>query len=230
MEIGAGALRLEPARARAALDRGERVVKDGVLRMGSGVESQIRDAARALVNRDVELAQLVIDGDARVNEAQRLIADAVVIAIATQSPVARDLRFLMALDHVAFELERIGDHASSIAKQTRILADEPPLRVVAELARMGKLAADLVHGVISALIDIDDAVARDVAARDDEIDHGYRTVFADLIELMRSDPENVERGTRIILAAHWIERIGDRVTNIAEDVVYLATGQVEDLN
>ena len=230
MEPTTMTLRPDLARSRAALDRDERLVKDGILRMGSLVESQIRDSIRAFADRDAELAQRVIDGDARVNEAQREVADTVVTAIATQSPVARDLRFLMALDHVAFELERIGDHASGIAKQVRRLAEEPVLREVRDLVRMGELAADQVRGVVGALIDIDDAVARTVAARDDEIDHGYRQVFAEVIDLMRADPRTVERGTRLILAAHWIERIGDRVTNVAEDVVYLATGQVEDLN
>ena len=216
--------------SRTALDRDERLVKDGILRMGSLVEAQIRAAIRAVVERDVELAQRVIDDDARVNEAQRVITDTVVMTIATQSPVARDLRFLMSLDHVAFELERIGDHASGIAKLARRLTEEPALREIRDLATMGNLAADLVRGVVTALIDIDDRVAREVAARDDEIDHSYHQVFAEVIDLMRADPQTVERGTRVILAAHWVERIGDRVTNIAEDVVYLATGQVEDLN
>lgn len=216
--------------SRIALDRDERLVKDGILRMGSLVESQIRDAIRSVVERDVDLAQRVIDEDARVNENQRVIADTVMMTIATQSPVARDLRFLMALDHVAFELERIGDHASGIAKQVRYLAEEPAMREVRDLARIGHLSADQVRGVVTALIDIDDVLAREVAARDDEIDHGYRSVFSEVIDLMRTDPRTVEGGTRVILAAHWVERIGDRVTNIAEDVVYLATGKVEDLN
>jgi phosphate transport system protein len=227
---GVTTIRPDATRSRAGLDREERAVKDEILRMGSLVEAQIRDAIRSVVERDDDLAQRVIDADERVNEAQRGIADRVVTAIATQSPVARDLRFLMALDHVGFELERIGDHASGIAKQTRRLTEEPPIREVRELARMGALAADQVRGVVTALIDIDDRLAREVAARDDEIDHGYRQVFTEVIDLMRTDPRTVERGTRVILAAHWIERIGDRVTNVAEDVVYLATGQIEDLN
>lgn len=223
-------VRPDLGRSRAGLDRDERIVKDEILRMGSLVESQIRDAVRSFVDRDSDLAERVIVGDVRVNEAQRVITDTVVTAIATQSPVARDLRFLMALDHVGFELERIGDHASGIAKQARRLAEEKALREFRDLARMGDLAADQVRGVVGALIDIDDAVARAVAAKDDVIDHGYRKIFAEVLDLMRTDPKTVERGTRLILAAHWIERIGDRVTNIAEDVVYLATGQVEDLN
>jgi len=223
-------LRPELSRSRAGLDREERIVKDEILRMGSLVESQIRDAIRAVAERDSHLAKQVIEGDTRVNDAQRSIADAVITAIATQSPVARDLRFLMALDHVAFELERMGDHASGIAKQARKLADEPAIKEIREFAKIGGLAADQVRGVVSALIDIDDKLAREVAARDDEIDHGYRKIFGDVIDLMRTDPRTVERGTRVILAAHWVERIGDRVTNVAEHVVYLATGQIEDLN
>jgi phosphate transport system protein len=230
IEGGVAALRPEHVKSRAGLDRDERLVKDGILRMGSLVEGQIRDSVRSIVERDPTLAAAVIEGDGRINEAQRDIGDLIVMTIATQAPVARDLRFLMALDHVAFELERIGDHAVSIAKQTRRLTEEAQLREVASLARMGHLSADLVRGIVTALIDIDDRLARAVAERDDEIDHFYRLVFADVIERMRAEPETVERGTRLILAAHWIERIGDRVTNVAEDVVYLATGQIEDLN
>lgn len=220
---------LAPA-SRVALDRDERMVKDAILRMGSLVEAQIRDAIRAIVESDSELAERVIRDDAKINETQRVIADTVVMTIATQQPVARDLRFLMGLDHVAFELERMGDHAAGIAKQARRMVGDPPIRELRDLARIGNLAADQVRGVVTALIDIDDALAREVAKRDDEIDHGYKTVFAEVMDLMRTDPANVEPGTRIILAAHWIERIGDRATNVAEDVVYLATGQVEDLN
>jgi phosphate transport system protein len=221
--------RQEPP-SRATLDREQRVVKDGILRMGSIVENQIREAVKAVAERSVEIADAVVANDDRINEVQREIADTIVSTIATQSPVARDLRFLIGLDHVAFELERIGDHASSIAKQVRRLADESPLRETRELVEMGHLAADQVRGIVTALIDIDDKLAREVAARDDEIDHLYRKTFADIIDLMRTDPRTVERGTRLILAAHWVERIGDRVTNIAEDVVYLASGRIEDLN
>jgi len=230
MNEGVAAARIDQIKSRAGLDKDERIVKDGILRMGSLVESQIRDAVRAVADRDVALADQVILGDIRINDAQREVGDAVVMTIATQSPVARDLRFLMALDHVASELERMGDHASSVAKTARRLADAPALREVTELARMGNLAADQVNGIISALIDIDDRKAREVAARDDDIDHAYHALFAKLLDLMRTTPETAERGTRLILASHWIERIGDRVTNIAENVVYLATGEIEDLN
>jgi phosphate transport system protein len=215
---------------REALDRGAREVKDHVLRMASIVEQQIRLAIQSLEDRDAELATSVVTGDARVNEAQREASSLITTTIATQQPVARDLRLLLSLDRVTYELERIGDHAGDVAKQARKLADMPVLRPYAELAAMGRIAAELVRGITGALIDVDEELARRVAAGDDEIDHLYHRVFSEIVELMRDDPANVEPGTRILFAAHDFERIGDRVTNIAEDVVYLATGRVEDLN
>jgi phosphate transport system protein len=219
-----------PVPRREALDRGEREVKDQVLRMASLVEQQIRAAISALEERDADLAARVIAADATVNDAQRDASALITLTIATQQPVARDLRFLLSLDRVTYELERIGDHAGDIAKQVRKLADLPVLRPYGELPAMGRIAAELVRGITSALIEIDEALARQVAQGDDEIDHLYHRVFGEVVDLMRSDPANVERGTRILFAAHDFERIGDRVTNIAEDVVYLATGEIEDLN
>lgn len=227
LEAGAPAGAL---RSRGALDREEREIKDAVLRMGSRVELQIGTAIRAFVARDGALAESVIAGDAEINEMQREVTDLIATTIATQAPVARDLRFLLALNHVASELERIGDHAVGVAKQVRRLPDGPPVPASAELSRMGERAASLVGGVLRALVDADSEAARAVAAGDDEIDHAYGRIFTASVAEMQADPEAVERGTRTILVAHWLERIGDRVTNIAEDVVHLATGRVEDLN
>ena len=216
--------------SRDTLDREMREIKDEVLRMGSLVASQINIALDSLVTHDAEKATEAIVGDGRINEAQRHIASLITTTIATQQPVARDLRFLLSLDHVTYELERMGDHAASVAKQARKLAPFPPLKEYVDLPRMGTLAAEQVRGVLRALIDLDTSMARDVAARDDDMDELYHGIFDEILELMRSDTGNVERGTRILFAAHYLERIGDRVTNIAEDVVFLATGDIEDLN
>ena len=216
--------------SRATLDGEMREVKDGILRMGSLVEASIRAAIVALVAHDADAATRVIAGDARINDAQREVSSGITRTIATQSPVARDLRFLLSLDHVGYELERMGDHAASVAKQVRKLAPEPPLKRYVDLPAMGELAATLVGGILRALVDVDVDAARAVAVRDDEIDLLYHRTFDEVVALMRADPGNVERGTRILFAAHYIERIGDRVTNIAEDVVFLASGEIEDLN
>jgi phosphate transport system protein len=234
-----GAAEQEPARVahelprhptREVFDRELRGVKDGVLRMGSLVEDAIRAAISALVAHDADAATEVIRNDARINELQREVTLLVATAIATQQPVASDLRFLLALDHVAYELERVGDHAGSVAKQARKLAPQPPLARYVFLPQMGEIAAQLVHSVLRALVDINEDEARKVASRDDEIDHLYHATFDKVLDLMREDPANVDRGARILFAAHYLERIGDRVTNIAEDIVFLASGEVEDLN
>ncbi len=215
---------------RDAFDEELRSVKEGVLRMGGLVEDQIRDALRALVDHDADRALAVMAADGRINEVQRGISAIITMTIATQQPVARDLRFLLALDHVTSELERMGDHAGSVAKQARKLAPSAPIGGYDKLEQMASLAAQLVHGILLALVDIDQERARSVAARDDEIDTLYHALFDEILEAMRSDPANVDPGARVLFAAHYLERIGDRVTNIAEDVVFLATGEIEDLN
>ena len=136
----------------------------------------------------------------------------------------------MSLDHVAYELERMGDHASSVAKQARKLAPLPPLKRYIDLPEMGELVARQVHNILRALVEVDEVAARSVAADDDDVYHLYHQIFDELLDLMRADPANVDRGTRLLFAAYYTERIGDRVTNIAEDVVFLNSGQIEDLN
>ena len=215
---------------RTTFDQEMAAIKDAVLRMASLVEGQIRAAMTALVRHDADAALQVIHDDAGVNEVMRAVTSQVTAVIATQAPVARDLRFLLTLDHVAYELERMGDHAGSVAKQARKMASQPPLKRYVDLPELGETVARQVRGIIRALVDVDQATAREVAAGDDDVDALYHRIFDDVLELMRAHPDNVDRGTRILFAAHYLERIGDRVTNIAEDIVFLASGDVEDLN
>jgi phosphate transport system protein len=215
---------------RAYLDVREQEIKDSVLRMGALVEAAIRQASRALIAHDAGAALDIIKADARINDAQRAVSRLISVTIATQNPVARDLRYLLTLDHVTYELERMGDHAASVAKQVIKLAPEPPLADYVKLPEMAERDAVLVNAVLRALVDVDAIAAREAAVLDDEIDRLYHATFDEVVELMRQDPANVERGTRIIIASHYLERIGDRSTNIAEDIVYLVTGDVEDLN
>jgi phosphate transport system protein len=215
---------------RTAYDREIAEVKDHVLRMGSLVESQVRAAIAALVAHDAEAALRVIIDDGQINEVQRKATGLIAATIATQNPVARDLRYLLMLDHVSYELERMGDHAGSVAKQARKLAPHAPLKDYVHLPMLGERVANQVHGIIRALVEVDQEGARRVAALDDEVDVLYHQIFEEVLVLMRDDPANVDPGTRILFASHYLERIGDRVTNIAEDIVFLASGEVEDLN
>jgi len=215
---------------RAALDREERVIKETLLRMVSLIEERIRLTVEALETHDAALALTVIEGDAEINAMQAEALDNIVRTIATQAPVAHDLRFLLTLDHIAYELERIGDSIANVAKRVRDVAPHAPLGEYVGIPEMGRLAARILADVGRALVDSDVSVARAVASQDDAIDAHYHRATDELIRLGQADPANVERAARLLIAAHYLERIGDRVTNIAEDVVFLATGEHEDLN
>jgi phosphate transport system protein len=215
--------------AREILDREMREIRDDVLRMGGMVVAALDEATEALVQGDRDRATAVIRDDVRINEMQAAILVHVARTIATQAPVARDLRYLLALDRVTYELERMGDHAASVAKQGVRLADHVP-PAANRLRDIGKMAGELVSEVLRALVDVDESEARAIAAKDDEVDHRYRQAFDQTMEWVRADPERLPDGISMLFAAHDLERIGDRATNIAEDVVFLATGRIEDLN
>jgi phosphate transport system protein len=216
--------------AREQLESREQAIKDGILRMGSMVAEQMLAAIDALERHDAAAATAVIESDNDINREQQRVATLIAQSIIRDQPVARDLRFLLALDHAAYDLERMGDHAANVAKQARKLAPLPPLDDYLGLPALGRAVAQQVRDILSAIVDMDAERARVVAKADDAIDDMYHALFARALEAMRADPANVDPGTRIIFAAHYIERTGDRVTDIAEDIVYLATGAVEELN
>ena len=204
--------------------------KDDVLRLGGMVENALERAGRALVERDVDMADRVRWDDRLVNELQRSINLEITALIATQGPVARDVRELLALYHAAAELERMGDYAVSIAKLAQQLAAEPEVPMLRQIPEMEQLCREQLHAAMRALVDVSEKDARAVCAKDDELDHLYASVYQDTMAMMAVSPDRVRQATHMLFAAHHLERLGDRVTNIGEDVVYLATGNIEDLN
>ena len=215
---------------RRTFDEGLQAAKDDTLRLGALVESQLERAGTALRERDVDLADAVRWEDAQVNELQRSINMEITTLIATQGPMARDVRELLALYHAAAELERMGDYAVSIAKLAQQLAAEPEIPILRQIPLMEKLCRDQLRAAMRALVDVSEEAARAVCARDDEIDHLYSSVYEDTMSLMSVAPDKARQATHMLFAAHHLERLGDRVTNIGEDVVFLATGRIEDLN
>ena len=200
--------------------------------MGTLVESQIEGALDALRRRDSDAAEKVRNQDQYLNELFRQIREQVFMVIATQQPVARDLRYLMGLQYIATELERMGDYAVRIARMTTTLCALPEVPLRAEFGLMGELAIGQVHDILEALIDQNEPKAREVAGRDNEIDRLYHRVFEDLVKEMgngRVDTDGALRAVTLLLVAHNLERIADRVTNVAEDIVFLSTGQVVEL-
>lgn len=215
---------------RRPLDREERIIKDILLRMGSLIEERIRLTVEALETHDDAKALFVIEADEQINALQVQAMDHIVLTIATQQPVARDLRFLLALDRIASELERIGDMVANVAKRARELAPEPPLDGHLAIPDMGRIAAQFLADTMRALVDNDAAAAREVATHDDDIDALYHRMVDRLTELAKASPDNVERAMRLLVAARYMERVGDHITNIAEDVVFVSSGEREDLN
>jgi len=215
---------------RRGFDEALQAAKDDTLRLGSLVESQLEKAGRALRERDVDLADAVRWEDAQVNELQRSINMEITTVIATQGPMARDVRELLALYHAAAELERMGDYAVSIAKLAQQLAAEPEMPILRQIPQMEQLCREQLRDAMRALVDVSEEAARAVCARDDEIDHLYNSVYEDTMALMSVAPDKVRQATHMLFAAHHLERLGDRVTNIGEDVVFLVTGRIEDLN
>jgi phosphate transport system protein len=207
-------------------------LRESLVRMGTLVESQIEAALDALRRRDGGAAEKVRTQDHYLNELFRQIREQVFMVISTQQPVARDLRHLMGIQYIATELERMGDYAVRIARMTGTLVGLPEQPLRAEFGLMGELAIGQVHDILEALIEENEIHAREVAGRDNEIDRLYHRVFEELVSEIgngKTDSDGALRSVTLLLVAHNLERIADRVTNVAEDIVFLETGQVVEL-
>ncbi|GAW27799.1 phosphate signaling complex protein PhoU [Carboxydocella sp. ULO1] len=201
-----------------------------ILRMGSMVETAIAKAVESLAKQDVKLAQEVIEGDEAIDELEKIIDDRCMKLIATQQPIAGDLRKIGAGLKIIVDLERIADHAADIAKVTLRLANQPLIKPLIDIPKMAKLAQEEVRGVLDAYVRGDVELAKATCAKDDEIDRLYRLVFDELVEIMQKDPSTITQATYLLFVARYLERIGDHATNIGEGVIYLETGEREDLN
>jgi phosphate transport system protein len=198
--------------------------------MGELVDVAVDRAVKSLSSRNAEEARAVIADDVKINRAQRDIEEQCIVLLATQQPMARDLRLIIALLNVAVELERIGDYAEGIAKIALRLLEEPPLKPLLDIPRMSELARQLIHDALDAFVRRDATRARQVAEGDDEVDALTDQVYRELLTFMINDPKTITRATYLIWVSHNLERAADRATNIAERVVQLATGEIEELN
>ena len=201
-----------------------------LLSMGTRVEEDLRKAIEALKRQDVELAKEVKADDAVVNALQLKIEDQTAVLIATQAPVARDLRELVALLKVTDNLERAGDHAVHLAKAAIKLSGEPPFRQIERLERMASVGCDMVRGAVGAYLNRDVEEARRVAALDDGIDGEHKALVREVLELMKERPDQVQRAARLLTTSGFLERLGDHMTNVCEAVVYMVEGSHVELN
>ena len=205
-------------------------LQEDLLAMGESVDKAIERSIQSLANRDLELAQQIIDEDALINQAQSNLEERCLVLIATQQPLARDLRIILAVANIAIELERMGDYAKGIAKITLMIGDQPPLKPLIDIPRMAEKGRQLLHQQLDAFIRRDPDTARHLGTEDDEVDALYDQVYRELMFFMTQDPKTITRATHLLWVAHNLERIADRTTNIGERVVFLVTGREEELN
>jgi phosphate transport system protein len=205
-------------------------LRQDVLDLGTMAERAIRRAMESLRRNDLTLARDVVEGDYAINQRRYEIEEKAVALIATQQPMASDLRTLIAIIHIVTELERIADHAEGNARITLMLGDQSFPRQLGRLDAMADVGVQMMHQALEAFIRRDVELAREVEARDDELDALYDANYAEVIGRMLMEPSSVKLLTYQLWTAHNLERIGDRSTNIAERVVYLVTGKMEETN
>ena len=215
---------------RHVLDRDLQRIQDDVLRMGSRIDTAIGLALRALANRDSRLARQIVADDGVVNGLRFSIEEACLACIATQQPTAGDLRLVVANIIIASELERMADYAAGIAKTVLRMGDEPLLKPLVDLPRMAEVCREMVQAALQAYVARDPDAARAVAARDDLLDALYNQIFREILSYILEDPTATTRALYLLFSAHNLERIGDRVVNIAERVIFMSSGELRELN
>ncbi|NLT73515.1 MAG: phosphate signaling complex protein PhoU [Chloroflexi bacterium] len=204
-------------------------LQDEVLGLGYAVQRAITEAVDGLKVRNLDVSQQIIAGDSEINRKRFQIEADVLVLIATQQPMARDLRALAAILDIIRELERTGDYAKGIAKISLNIGEEELIKPLLDIPRMSEKAMDMLGRALRAYIDNDDRSAREIALEDDEVDGLYNQVRHELVTLILADPSRVEQANMLLWAAHNLERAADRVTNICERVVFSATGELGEL-
>ena len=205
-------------------------VKDDVLMLGSMVEQSILGSVDALKKRDVKAAQRILEGDRAINKKRFEIESQLMILIATQQPMAHDLRLLASTIEVISELERMGDYAKGIANINIRMGDETLLKPLIDIPRMAEKGVDMLHRSLTAFVNEDIETARKIPVEDDIVDGLYLQIYRELMTIVIADPTSIERANWLLWVAHNLERFADRVTNICERTVFVATGELAEIN
>ena len=211
---------------RAEFSRDLRALQDEMLVLANMVEKAIARALDALKNRDLALSEEVVREDDVIDRKRMELEERCIDLIATQQPLAGDLRVLITVLHMSVELERMGDYAEGIAKISLMMGNEPPLKPLIDIPRMADKATDMLRRSLDAFVNRDVELANAVCDDDDEVDALYEQVYRELLTYMMASPAVIQRATFLLWVAHDLERIADRTTNIAEHVIYMVTGDL----
>ena len=204
-------------------------VKDNVLMLGSMVEQSILDSVESLKKRDIKASQKILEFDREINGKRFEIENQLMILIATQQPMAHDLRLLASTMEIISELERMGDYAKGIANINLRMGDQPLLKPLIDIPRMAQKGVDMLHRALTAFINEDVEVSRALPIEDDEVDALYNQIYRELMTFVIQDPKTIERANWLLWVAHNLERFADRVTNICERTVFIATGEMTEI-
>ena len=216
--------------SRLNFDKRLQNLQNELLVMGSMVEEAISRSTDALKSRNLALARQVIEDDKKINQKRYDIEEMCVKLIATQQPLASDLRTIIAVLNMVVDLERIGDYAEGNANIAIIIGDEPPLKPLIDIPRMADKANEMLHATLDAFVRRDADTARKVIVQDTVVDNLYNQVFRELITYMAADLSTINRAMRLVWVAHNLERCADRVTNICERIIFIVTGKVEEVS
>jgi phosphate transport system protein len=215
---------------RETFDEQLKELEQELLAMSELVDRAIDRSVKALAERDIELSRQVIKDDEAINQVQHDIEEKCLVLIATQQPLASDLRVIFAVANIATELERMADHAKGIGQIGVLMGPREPLKPLIDIPRMADKGRWLLERELEAFVNRDVELARSLGAEDDEVDRLYDQVFRELLIFMMDDPRTITRATYLLWVAHNLERIGDRAINMGERVVFLVTGKIEEHN
>ena len=204
-------------------------VKDNVLILGSMVEKAILDSVDALKKRDIKAAEKLFAEDKEINRKRFEIENQLMILIATQQPMAKDLRILASTLEIISELERMGDYAKGIANINIRMGDAPLLKPLIDVPRMAAKGVDMLHRALTAFVNEDIETARRLPVEDDEVDALYNQIYRELMTFIIADPKTIERANWLLWVAHNLERFADRVTNICERTIFITTGEMAEI-
>lgn len=215
---------------RETFDRELQRLQDEILALGSMVENGLTESVEILKRRDMEGSRRLIAQDRVINEKRFAIEADALVAIATQQPMASDLRILAAVLVLSTELERIGDYAKGIARINLMMGEGPLIKPLIDIPRMAEKARSMLHRALDAFVRGDVDLARAIPAEDDEVDALYNQVYRELMTFIMSDPRHIDQANYLLWAAHNLERAADRVTNICERVIFTVTGKMMEMD
>jgi len=221
--------RSEDSMLRKTFENEIQQVKDDVLVLGSMVEQAIVDSVDALKKRDIKASEKIFAQDREINAKRFEIENKLMVLIATQQPMARDLRILASTLEIISELERMGDYAKGIANINIRMGDAPLLKPLIDVPRMANKGVDMLHRALTAFINEDVETAKSIPVEDDEVDALYNQVYRELMTFVIADPKMIERANWLLWVAHNLERFADRVTNICERTIFIATGEMAEI-